>query len=62
MNTGSAVLQRWVPLLAWLMVGAAGVGIFSKTLSYGYVLPAGNRGTRSGGNRPGKPGELIRLL
>ncbi|MGP8240113.1 MAG: hypothetical protein ACLQVW_32520 [Limisphaerales bacterium] len=43
MNNGSTVLQRWVPLLAWLMVGAACAGIFSKTLGYGYIPPGDAR-------------------
>jgi hypothetical protein len=41
MNNSSAVLQRYAPLLAWLMVAAACVGIVWKTLSYGYV-PVGD--------------------
>jgi hypothetical protein len=43
MNNGSAVLLRWVPLLAWLMVGATCIGVFSKTLSYGYIPPGDAR-------------------
>src|SRR5208282_496774 len=43
MNNGSAALQRYVPLLAWLMVVAACLGIMLKTLSYGYVPPGDAR-------------------
>ena len=41
MNNGSAVLQRYVPLLAWLMVAAACLGIALKILGYGFV-PVGD--------------------
>jgi len=41
MNNRSAALQHYVPLVAWLMVAAACLGIVWKILSYGYV-PAGD--------------------
>jgi len=37
MNNGSGLLQRYAPLLAWLMVVAACLGIVLKVLGYGFV-------------------------